>query len=97
MLLRGFSAVSQRELVLPAAAGECLGHEAGLGGTLSIHCGKGPARTGCPAMTCFGAEPRPWTPGGHHRILCQPSLVGRACLSLAGVKNAGHGETVLSG
>lgn len=27
----------------------------------SVHSRMGPASTGCPAMACFGGEPRSWT------------------------------------
>lgn len=96
----GGSAVSQLCWLSLAAGDECLGHGVGLWvAPCSIHCRRGSASTGCPVVACFGGEPEPWTPektllyslpaqSGHQE--------GGACLSLAGVKNAGHGETVLS-
>lgn len=61
-------------------------------------CRRGPANTGCPAMACFGGEPRPWTPEmtpplalpgspGHPggRGLLIPGR-GRACLRMPGME-----------
>lgn len=70
-------------------------------GSDSVHCRRRPADTRCPAVACFGGKPSPQL--SREDTTCGPasqvwaSRPGRACLSLAGVNIAKHGDCPVSG